>query len=74
MERFIIEKSKEKENHWVCTDQTNLIVCVFENRKYNDTQSFTTLKDFDNINALQLATIAKEMGEWLRKNHYNKVF
>lgn len=50
MERFIIQKSA-KPNHWVCTDQTNLIVCVFENHKYNDTQQFELLEDFDTANA-----------------------
>lgn len=73
MKRFIIQKSK-KPNHWVCTDQTNLIVCVFENHKYNDTQQFELLEEFDTANAQELATYAREMGDWLRENHYEKVF
>lgn len=72
MERFIIQPS-ETPNLWVCTDQTNGIVCVFEQGKFNDTQQFTLLED-SKASANQLATIAREMGDWLRENHYEKIF
>lgn len=73
MNRFILQES-EKLNHWVCTDQINKIVCVFEYHKYNDTQKFTLLEDFNDKNLMELARFAREMGEWLRLNHYDKVF
>lgn len=50
----------------------NKIVCVFENKKYNETQEFTTLEDFDPANYMQLAKIVREMADWLRENHYEK--
>lgn len=71
--RFILQQS-EKKNHWVCTDQVNKIVVTFENGKFNDTQNYTLLEDFDNANVMQLAKIAAEIGDWLRDNHYDKIF
>jgi hypothetical protein len=77
MERFILQESREKENHWVCTDRMHNIVCVFCNHKFNDTQKFTLL-DGDRFKteeeALSVATYLREMSDWLRENHYDKVF
>ena len=71
--RFLIQKS-EKPNHWVVTDTVNNIVCVFENHKFNDTQQFTLLEDVRHLDVLELAKSPREMGDWLRENHYGKVF
>ena len=77
MERFILQKSKSIKDGWVCTDKLHNIVCVFENHKFNDTQKFTLL-DGDKFDtkeeALAVATYLREMADWLRENHYNKVF
>jgi len=70
--RFIIQQSELKQNHWVCTDTENLLVCTFENKNYNDNQKFEYLKD-DVPDATTLARFANEMAAWLRENHYNKV-
>jgi hypothetical protein len=72
-ERYILQPS-EKLNHWVCTDQENKIVCVFENHKFNETQKVTTLEDFNPDNFMKLARYMREMGDWLRDNHYEKIF
>ena len=64
----------EKPNYWVCTDTVNLIVCVFENQNFNDNQTFTTLEDFNPANFLKLAELNRLMGDWLRENHYDKIF
>jgi hypothetical protein len=71
--RFIIQKS-EKPGYWVCTDTDNKIVCVFEQGNYNDNQEFTTLEDFNPADFMQMARFAREMGDWLRENHYDKLF
>lgn len=73
MERFIIQEST-KANHWVCTDTDNLIVCVWEAHKFNDTQKFTYLNDERQASPTEIAKHLREMGEWLRSNHYDKVF
>jgi hypothetical protein len=72
MERFIIQQSECKPNHWVCTDTENKIVCIFEQSKFNDTQEFTLLEDIKNPDASQLAKAANDMADWLYNNHYKK--
>lgn len=72
MKRYIIQPS-EKPNHWVCTDTDNGIICVFEAHRFNDTQQFTMLED-SRASVSELARIAREMGDWLRDNHYDKIF
>ena len=69
--KYIIQPS-EKPNHWVCTDVKNGIVCVFENRKYNETQNVSTLDYFPPAKFMQLAQLMGEMADWLCDNHYDK--
>lgn len=71
--RFLLQKS-EKPNYWVCTDTENLIVCVFKNKNFNGDQNFTLLEDFDPEKYMLLAQLAREMGDWLKENHYEKIF
>jgi transcriptional regulator with XRE-family HTH domain len=71
--QYSLVPSDSKPNHWVCTDLTNGIVCVFESRKFNDTQTVTRLEDV-NITALQLAAASRDMADWLRANHPEKMF
>jgi len=73
MKRFILQKSEKLVKGWVCTDTKNGIVCVFEDKKFNDTQEFTLLEDAEK-DANKLAQYAREMGDWLIANHYGKVF
>lgn len=77
MERFIIQPSTLQQGWWVCTDTENNIVCRFEGHKFNDTQEFTLL-DGDTFGkkeeAIKYATFVREMGDWLRDNHYDKIF
>ena len=72
--RFIIQHSELKPEYWVCTDTENLIICTFENKNFNDNQEFKELENFDPANYMQLAKIVREMSDWLRENHYDKVF
>lgn len=72
MNRYIIQKS-DTPNYWVCTDQANGVVCKFEQGNFNDNQEFTLLEDAGH-SANELAKLASEMGEWLRENHYEKIF
>lgn len=74
MNRYKIEESKNKHGYWVCTDIVNGIVCIFEDGKFNETHQFTILEDIKNSDANKLALIANEMDNWLRKNHYDKMF
>jgi hypothetical protein len=71
--RFTLQPS-QKPGYHVCTDTVNRIVCVFKDHDFNLDQSFTVLDDFQPDQVNKLPTIAREMGDWLRENHYNIVF
>lgn len=71
--RYMLQKSDNLPDGWVCTDTENNIVCVFENHKFNDTQEVTFLEDSE-VDALSIAMMMREMADWLNKNHYDKVF
>ena len=70
--RYKIEKSSKKD-HWVCTDVENNIVATWKEGAFNQTPKFTEL-DNRNLDATSLAKVAREMGDWLRENHYEKLF
>ena len=76
-DRFILQRSTRQQDWWVCTDKEHNIVCRFQAHRYNDTQEFTLLdgdKFPNEAEALKVATYIREMVDWLRDNHYNKVF
>lgn len=74
MNRFIIKESELKPGYWVCTDTVNLINCTFADKNFNDDQNFQLLTDFDSSKYMELAKFSREMGDWLRENHYDKIF
>lgn len=74
MERFILQKSEKQKDGFVCTDTVNGLVCQFTVHKFNDTQQFTFLEDVEQPNPLAIARILREMSDWLRDNHYDKIF
>ena len=60
--------------HWVCTDTENLIVCVFKAHDFNASQQVTTLEDFNPDHFMIMASLMRKMGDWLNKNHSDKIF
>jgi hypothetical protein len=74
LQRFLLEPSAEHPNHWVLTDKKHGVVCVFEDKKFNDTQKFTMLNNthVDKNTACRLASILNEMASWLLANHSEK--
>lgn len=74
MERYIFEKSKERENWYVVTDLTYNIVVRFEVHKFNDTQKVTVLDDKPRHTAQDYATAMRELGDWMVANHYDLIF
>lgn len=72
MKRFIIQDS-EKENHYVVTDQTNGIVIVFEKGNFNGSQKVTELNKTNPADFMAIARQMREVGEWLYKNHKEKL-
>lgn len=71
--RYLLQPS-DSAGLWVCTDTENLVVCVFKNKDFNESQTITLLEDFNPANVTELATILREMADWLRANHYNTLF
>ena len=72
-ERFILQKSKTRSNGWVCTDTEIGIVCIFNDRQFNEMQEFSLLEDIESPDASELAKAAREMADWLSINHREKV-
>lgn len=72
MERFKIEQMSLIPNLYIVADDKAGVYCMFEKGKFNDTQEFVcNSKDYT---AQELAEICKDMGDWLRLNHYDKLF
>lgn len=75
--RYKLEPSQLKKGWWVCTDTKNLLVCTFEEGRFNDTQKFTDLEGDDTFKSMDDVMahlrIMREMSDWLAINHYKIV-
>lgn len=75
MSRFKLEKSQDLPNWWVLTDTDNLIVCKFEEHKFNETQRVSVLEDSkftSDLNyANKLAYIMTEFGDYMYRHWYS---
>lgn len=69
MERYLLQKSTTMADGYVVTDTVSNIVVTFKEHQFNDTQHVTFLNDEMNTDALQLARIMREIGQWLYENH-----
>lgn len=74
MSRFKLEPSTQQQGWWVLTDKENGIVCRFKEHQFNETQKMAFLEDVEQPDALTIARFMREMADWLRKNHYDKIF
>jgi DNA-binding XRE family transcriptional regulator len=72
--KFVLQQAQTQNNGWVCADVENGIVCSFDDGKFNETQKITILNDIAKPDAQKIAGIVREMGDWLRENHYDKIF
>lgn len=68
-ENYILQKSTIRDNWYVVTDKINNVVIQFERGKYNTTSKVTPLDDTTNISAIDMATIIREIGEYIYKYH-----
>ena len=77
MDRYKLEPSQHKSGCWVCTDTENLLVCTFEEGRFNDTQKFTDLEGDDTFKSMDDVMahlrVMREMSDWLAINHYKIV-
>jgi len=72
MDRFIVKQSDSDPRKWELYDRENEIVVVWEDRRFNDTQKVTLLNDMK-VNALSLAAIMREIGDYLATTHRDKI-
>lgn len=73
--RYRLEPSQLQSGWWVCTDTEKLLVCTFEEGKFNETQKFTDINGNDeklsSINDVMAhIRVIREMSDWLSVNHY----
>lgn len=69
MERFLLQKSTSMADGYVVTDTVNNIVVTFKEHQFKNTQNVTFLNDEVNADALHVARIMREIGQWLYENH-----
>ena len=72
MERYKLESVIGLPGHYIVEDAQSGILCMFEEHKFNETQKFVNSCNADDF--LKLPTIMRELGDWLRENHYDKLF
>lgn len=70
--KYLIQQSEEP-GWWVVTDTENLVVLKFQEHRFNEPQKVTMLEDC-NLSALQIASIMREMGDWVAAHHIDKAF
>ena len=64
----------ENEGHWLVKDYEYNIEVEFEHGKFNETQKVLNKDTLNPSDFMRLAKRMGEMAEWLRANHYDKVF
>lgn len=73
--RFRLERSQSAPGWWVLTDTVNMVVCRFEEHKFNETQKVTVLDDSALMaregTANELAHIMTEMGDYMATHWYS---
>jgi len=72
MERYTIEPST-RPGQWACTDNENSIACTFKDGEFNETQESVHF-GVERPDVMAMARYMREMGDWLRENHYDKIF
>ena len=69
-----MQPSQMVKDGWVCTDTENGIVCRFEAHRFNETSNMTFLEDVEQPDALKIARLMRDMGDWLSENHNDILF
>ncbi|MBD5583787.1 MAG: hypothetical protein HDQ88_01770 [Clostridia bacterium] len=74
MSRYDLKKSANHPNHWVVADTESGMMCTFVHQRFNDTQSFGWFDEPKTMNPTELAHTAREMADWLIKEHPEVLF
>ncbi len=73
MEKYIVQKSETTAGGWVCTDTEHGVVMSWTEGDFSQSQRITFLEDVPRATALNVATILREMGDYLAEYHRDKV-
>lgn len=68
MNKYILQQT-EKPQHWVITDQDNLISIIFKEKQFNETQEVKLLDENITKSPTELAKILRQIGDYLVENH-----
>ena len=75
MERFVLQHSENDADKWVVTDTKWGITGTFTEHHFNETQKFTLLYNVPRgTDVGELAHAMTEIVDWLKENHYDKIF
>lgn len=69
-DRYDLRPSEEKNGWWVVTDKENLFLVRFETHRYNETAQILPIEEFP-LDAQKVATMLREVAEWLMTYHKN---
>ena len=76
MEKYIVQRASTP-GWWVATDNENEVVVQFEHGHYDNTREVTLLNGdalSSEKEAVKVTTYLRELGDWLRDNHYEKLY
>lgn len=68
-EDYILQKSNDVYNLWICTDKRNNVVVRFCENQYNDTAEVVPLYDMQELPTGEIATIIRQIGEYIALYH-----
>lgn len=69
MSRFKLDEVQQ--GLYIVEDKMTGLLCMFEKGKFNETQEF---RNIPQGNPMQIPTLMRELGDWLRENHCDKIF
>ena len=61
-------RPSENDGWWVATDKENLFIVRFEAHRYNETAQILPIEEFP-LDAQKVATMLREVAEWLMMYH-----
>lgn len=73
MERFILTQLPD--GRWKVVDTSYHVALIFKAHDFNDSQESVIMDNKAySFSAIELARSMREIGDWMRENHYELVF
>lgn len=73
-DRYLLQQ-QENGKDWLLTDKDSLLVILWENKRFNETQKIIPLEDFETTGEpfSLIPKILRAAADWLSENHPNKI-